>query len=63
MASQALILNYHHVGTPPPGFVRRRLWVTPSLLAFHIRVLRTLGYAFSTVSRVSSQRHSSAWRA
>jgi peptidoglycan/xylan/chitin deacetylase (PgdA/CDA1 family) len=50
MSRQVLILAYHHVGTPPPGFRRRKLWVTPGLLALHARVVRRLGYELTTVS-------------
>src|SRR5919204_540117 len=43
MCARILILAYHHVGTPPPGFRRRKLWVTPDLLALHVRLVRRLG--------------------
>jgi peptidoglycan/xylan/chitin deacetylase (PgdA/CDA1 family) len=44
------VLLYHRVGTPPPGTARRKLWVTPSLLALHVRFLRSRGYRFTTMS-------------
>ena len=47
---RVLILSYHHVGRPPPGFERRNLWVTPDLLALHVRLVRRLGYKLTTVS-------------
>lgn len=45
-----LILNYHRVGDPPPTVRYRGMYVTPSHLAWHIRLLKTAGYEFVTVS-------------
>ncbi|WP_242344859.1 polysaccharide deacetylase family protein [Anaeromyxobacter terrae] len=50
MGRRVFILLYHHVGAPPRDVLRRKLWVTPGLIALHVRFLRALGYRFTTVS-------------
>jgi peptidoglycan/xylan/chitin deacetylase (PgdA/CDA1 family) len=56
MERRVFILLYHHVGAPPPGATRRKLWVTPGLLALHVRFLRGLGYRFATLSEALAAR-------
>jgi peptidoglycan/xylan/chitin deacetylase (PgdA/CDA1 family) len=56
MSRRILILAYHHVGAPPQGFLRRKLWVTPMLLALHVGFLRALGYEFTTISQAMAAR-------
>ncbi len=45
-----LILNYHRVGSPPSTARYRGMYVTPSILDWHIRLLKIRGYRFVTVS-------------
>jgi peptidoglycan/xylan/chitin deacetylase (PgdA/CDA1 family) len=49
MSSHLLILGLHRVGHPPRHAKIRGLFTTPDLLAFQIRLLRTLGYRFMTL--------------
>lgn len=45
-----LILNYHRVGHPPSTARYRGMYVSPRILAWHIYILKVLGYEFVTVS-------------
>ncbi len=45
-----LILNYHRIGTPPPEARYKGMFVSPSMLAWHIRILKARGKRFVTVS-------------
>lgn len=47
--SSMLILTHHRVGWPPPEARYGRMFVTPGLLAFQVRVLRLAGYRFGTL--------------
>jgi peptidoglycan/xylan/chitin deacetylase (PgdA/CDA1 family) len=44
-----LILLHHRVGWPPPSARYGRMFVTPGLLAFQVRVLRLAGYTFGAL--------------
>lgn len=45
-----LILNYHRVGTPPASVRYRGMYVTPQHLAWQVKILKWLGFEFTTVS-------------
>lgn len=47
---KTLIVYYHRVGQPPSAARYRSMFVAPSLLKFHVTVLRHLGFKFATVS-------------
>ncbi len=51
MPDQLIILLLHHIGTPPPGVTRRKLYLTNKHLNAHIRSLKNRGYEFTTLSR------------
>ena len=46
-----LILLLHHVGAPPPGVKRRKLYITKEQLDGHVRWLREKGYRFTTLTK------------
>ena len=45
-----LILNYHRVGIPPTTVRYRGMYVSPDMLAWHVRLLKLRGFEFVTVS-------------
>ena len=45
-----LVLNYHRVGVPPESARYRGMYVSPGMLAWHIRLLKLRGFEFVTVS-------------
>lgn len=50
MNPKLIILGLHRVGHPPRNAEIRGLFTTPRLLTFQIKLLRKLGYRFSTLS-------------
>jgi peptidoglycan/xylan/chitin deacetylase (PgdA/CDA1 family) len=50
MPRRILLLLYHHAGAAPRGARKPKLWVSPALLALHVRFLRARGWRFATVS-------------
>jgi peptidoglycan/xylan/chitin deacetylase (PgdA/CDA1 family) len=48
--NRTLIFTYHRMGLPPPGARYRRLYTSPPVFAWQLRVLRAAGYTFSTLT-------------
>jgi peptidoglycan/xylan/chitin deacetylase (PgdA/CDA1 family) len=46
-----IILLLHHVGAPPPGVHRRKLYISADALNGHIHWLQAKGYRFTTLSQ------------
>jgi peptidoglycan/xylan/chitin deacetylase (PgdA/CDA1 family) len=44
-----VVVQHHHVGRPPAAARYRRMFVTPALLSFQVRLLRAAGYTFWTL--------------
>ena len=44
-----VLLQHHHVGWPPAASRYKRMFVTPALLSFQVRLLRAAGYTFYTL--------------
>lgn len=55
MNSQLLILGLHRVGSPPPHAKIRGLFISPRLLAFHLSLIRRMGYRFTTLKTAISE--------
>lgn len=53
---ELLVLLYHHLGAPPPGSRKRRLYTSPGMLRLHVGALRALGYRFGTFTEVMQQQ-------
>lgn len=45
-----LVLLLHHVGAPPAGAKKRKLWVTADQLNGHVQWLERKGYRFTTLT-------------
>jgi peptidoglycan/xylan/chitin deacetylase (PgdA/CDA1 family) len=56
VAQRLLILLMHHVGTPPPGVRRRKLYISVEALNAHVRWLQGRGYRFTTLSRALEEK-------
>ena len=44
-----VIVQHHRVGWPPPSARYKRMFTTPALLAFQVRLLGLAGYRFLTL--------------
>lgn len=44
-----VLVQHHHAGWPPRAARYKRMFTTPALLAFQVRLLRLAGYRFSTL--------------
>jgi peptidoglycan/xylan/chitin deacetylase (PgdA/CDA1 family) len=49
VTDRLVVLSCHRVGVPPAAARYRRMFTSPGLLAFQIRVLRFAGYRISTL--------------
>jgi len=57
MASNCLVVvQHHHVGWPPAAARYKRMFVTPSLLVFQVRLLRAAGYTFHNLRDAVAMR-------
>jgi peptidoglycan/xylan/chitin deacetylase (PgdA/CDA1 family) len=54
MKKRLIILLLHHVGTPPKGVRRRKLYISQAALEGHIAWLQQQGYRFTTLSQALS---------
>lgn len=54
MPTRPLIFGLHHVGHPPRGVRLRGAFITPRMLGFFVRVVRGMGYEFTTLRRAMS---------